>query len=225
MFKAEKLVPTIFGIVGIILIIVAFGILYSHESTKDEYATTKATITRIEPYRDRDGDTSYDVYVKYTVDGKEYESYLYYYSSSMSVGDVETVYYKIDNPAKLRSTSYLLIVIPLAFGIIFMLIGLIPFLLGRSNKSLMKKGLLVRATVNNIALNTNIISNNINPYKISFTFRNPMDGIDYSFTSKNLWVDLSNTYLQEINVYINPQKPTKFYINPNELQQIATTSY
>lgn len=94
------------------LMLIVFGIIFfiAVNRSKD-YIKTEATVTKVEleqeAYTDGNGDrveATYTVSVKYTADGKEYESELGGLSE-YKVGDKMTVYYNPADPAQITQIN------------------------------------------------------------------------------------------------------------------------
>ena len=90
---------------GVVLMI--FSLFFFDASDKTRYyKKTQAVVTSAELFEDEHyaGDThfdaTYDVYVKYTVDGKEYEGH-YGVFPDMAAGDVITIGYDPDDPSQI----------------------------------------------------------------------------------------------------------------------------
>lgn len=91
-------------LVGLIISIIA-GVMFIAPDN-NTYEKVEATITSIEEIEDTDQsetDTNYAVYVKYTVDEKEYKAQLNGYQSNWKVGKVIECEYNVDDPASLRT--------------------------------------------------------------------------------------------------------------------------
>ena len=126
---------------GIILIIVSMFMFKSVDQTKD-YIKTEAIVTRTElheeAYTDSDGnynEATYTVYVKYTVDGAEYEEE-YGIFPNISEGDKVTICYDPANPKEIaQPIGSIVPIIMVIAGALFLLIGIgsviIKFLRGR----------------------------------------------------------------------------------------------
>ena len=71
--KTEKLVWSIFAVIGAVFFVIGIFICILMFNTKGKIETT-GVITEITSYRDSDGDRRHNVYVAYEVDGREYES-------------------------------------------------------------------------------------------------------------------------------------------------------
>ena len=119
---AKFLIPA-----GLMLII--FGSIMLIINTKNSnYIETESTITKVileqEAYTDTDGnfvEATYNVNLKYTVNGKEYHAQLGGVSN-YKVGEKMTIYYNPDNPNQITQTKSLLL------PIIIIIAGIISFI-------------------------------------------------------------------------------------------------
>ena len=116
---------------GIFLIV--FGIVFFVISKKNQdYIETESTITKVEleseEYTNADGehvDATYSVTVKYTVDGKEYESELGGLGK-LKEGDKMTIYYNPADPNEITQTKSLIVpIIIIAVGIAALVGGIL----------------------------------------------------------------------------------------------------
>ena len=127
------------GLVSLIpigLLLIVFGILsfISVERTKD-YIKTEAVVTKAslyeDAYTDADGnhyDATYTVYVKYTVDGDEYNRE-YGIFSNYKEGDKVTIAYNPENPNEIvQPNGVVLPIIFLGLGIISLIVGVIKLI-------------------------------------------------------------------------------------------------
>ena len=123
---------TLGAIIAIVLGIacVGFGVYSQFFQTKG-FEETTATITKIEEnWRGYNEETmedeyDYDVYVKYTVDGKEYEGKADTYDGSYVEGKEITVFYNPSNPADIHGDSGFLGIIMIAAGAVLAIAGVI----------------------------------------------------------------------------------------------------
>ena len=107
-YIARFLIP-----VGLILII--FGVVFFIANTKNQdYIEVESTVSNVELYQDEYIDTdgnrveaTYDVSVKYNVDGKEYEAVLSGLSKH-KIGDKIKIYYNPSNPSQITQTKSLI---------------------------------------------------------------------------------------------------------------------
>lgn len=127
----ESRVARFFIPAGLILFI--FGIVLFVISFKTQnYIKIESTISSVElaenAYTDSEGnytEASYEVKVKYTVDGKEYEEDLGRFYKR-NVGDKMTIYYNPDDPTQITQTKGMLIpLIVIALGIASLVGGII----------------------------------------------------------------------------------------------------
>ena len=113
---------------GIALIIFGVFAFISNGKTKD-YPKTEAVVSRVELYEeattDVDGnpvEATYTVYVKYTVDGVEYEEE-YGVFSGFKEGDKKTIVYNPENPKEISDPPSLILAIGLLVGGIVSLVA------------------------------------------------------------------------------------------------------
>lgn len=108
---------------------IVFGIFAIKRINKGKsFTPVQGVITRIDAQSggiDENGNTEYTyyVFVKYTVDGTEYESELGEYQSSYREGDSIEVKYNPDNPSEIQSTSTLSAILTIAMPIVAVLAG------------------------------------------------------------------------------------------------------
>lgn len=116
------------AVLGVALIITGTVWLAISENFKKNAVQTEAIITKIEKYKDSDGEDSYDVFVEFYTDDEKIEGSLGYHSNGMSEGDIVTVFYDPDNPNKFQNSSngIMIFVILMIFGIPFTLVGFLP---------------------------------------------------------------------------------------------------
>ena len=113
-------------VIGIAL--VGIGIYVQFFQTKG-FKETTATITKIEEtwrgYNDETMEDEYDyeVYVKYTVDGKEYEGKADTYDGSYAEGKEITVFYDPSNPADIHGDSGFLGFVMIGIGAVMVVAG------------------------------------------------------------------------------------------------------
>lgn len=91
----NAVVPVFLAAAGIALIVMGFRSIKMHK----EFLPTTAVVSSIERVEEADGGYHDDVYVKYTVDGRPYESVLGGLQRSWSVGEEVAVLYDPADPA------------------------------------------------------------------------------------------------------------------------------
>lgn len=128
--KESNTVKSLF-LIGIFVFI--FGIIWLIGNINNQdYIKIDATITKYEineeAHFDDDSnfvDATYDLYLKYTVDGKEYTSTLYN-TSFKDVGEIITIYYNPNDPSQITQSKSLIIpLILISAGIIAFIGGVI----------------------------------------------------------------------------------------------------
>lgn len=113
-FFRESRIARFFIPAGIMLII--FGVLVFIINSKNQnYIETQATISKVEisqeAYTDADGnyvDATYDISVKYTVGGKDYEQVLGELPK-YNIGDKMKIYYNPKDPSQITQTKSLIL--------------------------------------------------------------------------------------------------------------------
>ena len=113
---------------GIILIIMSI-LLFVIGNHNKNYIKIESTVSKVELVKeettDSEGNTEeaiYDIYVKYTVDGKEYDTELGE-MPERKVGDKITIVYNPDNPSEISQPSSIILNICLLVGGIVSLVG------------------------------------------------------------------------------------------------------
>lgn len=129
-FLRESSTARFFIPLGILLIV--FGTAMFIINTKNEnYIKTEAVVTKaelVEPeHTDIDGNTveaTYKVFVKYTVDGKEYNEELGELSGSYRINEKMTIYYNPDDPSQITQTkSKIIPIVMIALGCVSLVYG------------------------------------------------------------------------------------------------------
>ena len=115
------------------LILIIFGVVVFVINTKNQnYKEIEATVSNVtlseDEYTDADGnhvDATYDIDVKYTVEGNEYESELNGMSKH-NIGEKIKIYYNPSNPSEITQTKSLILpIVIIVAGIIALVSGII----------------------------------------------------------------------------------------------------
>lgn len=131
MFFRESITARFFIPLGIILIV--FGvIIFGINKENQNYIKTNAIVSRMdlvsESYIDENHnevEATYNVYVKYNVDGKEYEEELGELSGYKENQEI-TIYYNPDDPVKITQTKSLVLpIVMILFGFVSFVGGII----------------------------------------------------------------------------------------------------
>lgn len=123
---------------AVILTVLSIWYLYTSVSLAANGVEASATVVRLEASSSSDGGTTYSPVFRYVVDGQEYEyeSVNSSYPPSHEVGEVTTLLYNPENPAKARENSFwelwLLpsIMCPISFGMVVLSV-MIPMIVRR----------------------------------------------------------------------------------------------
>jgi len=129
------------------VVLIAFGaVMFGIIAKQIGYKKVDSTISRIELYEeehtedDTHYDTTYTTYVKYTVDGKEYEAELGQYAG-VKVGDKKTIIYNPKNPTEISEKVNIIVPIAIIAAGAVSLIGAIISIMRtrKKNKALRKQ--------------------------------------------------------------------------------------
>ena len=225
--KVENLTWIIFAIIGAILVVIGF-ILFGSVFNYNNKIETAGIITRISLSRNSENE-SRRVYVSYVAEGNEYESTLNGYSSSFYEGKEIEIYYDKDNPNKIgmKSLDLLILILP-GIGLIFLIIGGTGILVKVNKKKLEKRlkenGELIYADYVETIINTSYSVNGRYPYKIICEWTNPVDGEEYTFKSRNIWLNpediIEERNIKQFPVYIDKNNKKKYFVDINILAEI-----
>ncbi len=219
--KLKNLTWIIFTSIGAIFVIIGLFVfvnIFNYENKVD----TIGTITEISSYGGTNRNRNHEVYVAYTVEGKQYESRLNGYSSSFYEGKEIKIYYDKDNPNKIgmKSLNLLFLIFP-GIGLIFLIIGLAGILVKANKRKLEKRlkenGRLIYADYSETVLNTLYRVNGKCPYNIICEWNNPLDNKKYIFKSKNIWINperiIVEKNIKQLPVYIDNNNIKKYIID------------
>lgn len=131
MLFRESITARFFIPLGIILIV--FGvIIFGINKENQNYIKTNAIVSRMDLVREsyidenhNEVEATYNVYVKYNVDGKEYEEELGELSGYKENQEI-TIYYNPDDPVKITQTKSLVLpIVMILFGFVSFVGGII----------------------------------------------------------------------------------------------------
>lgn len=199
------------------LVLIGIGVIIGVSAAKFEKngVRTQCEIVDIRHDRGNDDNTHTDVYVKYTVDGKEYISKLGSYSSSWRIGDEFIILYDPENPARItypkgnRNAQILCF----SFGgaiVVFAVGFIVSGIAGKSKrKRCMRTGRKVEATVVELDVKNNT---HIMGYSPAHIVCRDADGNDYE---KNFLFGkgCDIAFGAKVDVYVNADNPDKYYID------------
>lgn len=135
--RLSKVIEIVIIALGIILIALSFLFQSLRSKSFENCVEITATITRIDVLW-RNKESSHDVYVEYTYDGKDYKNRLNYWDSTMYEGKTIELYVDVNNPQKISSHALwgMFFIIFFVTGMIFFIIGVIILIISRNNKKL-----------------------------------------------------------------------------------------
>jgi len=113
------------------LMLTIFGVvIFTINSKNQNYIGVEAIVSKVElaeeEHLDANDDivhATYKIYVKYNVDGKDYEEELGELSGDYKEGDKMTIYYNPNNPSEITQTTSLVLPIVIIIGGIAVLAG------------------------------------------------------------------------------------------------------
>lgn len=188
-------------------------------------AETVAVITNITSHSQRGANgkrsTTHDVYVRYEVDGQQYESELNTYFSSYHVGKQIDIYYRVADPSDIgtKSGDYMFLMFP-AFGLLAIIVGVFCMLPGKKSK-LLKTGTRINASYVETICETKFKKNGVSPYRIICEWTNPEDYIKYTFKSEYIWMNpeeiIQRKGITTFPVYLDSKNIKKYAVDVCEI--------
>ena len=202
-------------IIGLVLIAIGITgiILFSDKSNK---TVTTATVSKVV------GNGKHaDIYIKYDVHGKEYETKINSYFSNWRVGKQLEIYYETDKPSNAVSKFHgdYNGFIFLALGG-FAVISSIYFMKRASKRSLSMlrdTGMLINAEYVKTEMNIYSASHGVNPYNIYCRWTDPQDGVVYDFCSFDIWKNpekiITERNIKTIPVYVDADNKKRYFVD------------
>lgn len=220
----EKILALIFGVLGVIFIIVAV-LLASHSGRiARTYIKTTAEITGFDISR-RNTDDRYSrrTAIKYEVEGQSLEQLLNEYSSSMYEGKIIPVLVNPEDYYDVR-TSTLMYLPAIIFGVVaipFLVVSiiLIVVMVSRNKRfsRIYEEGKRITAEVTGGRINRNYSVNNRHPWRMECRYEDTFSGEEHVFKSGNVWFDPNQYIGRPISVYILDGNFSNYYIDVDSL--------
>ena len=216
-----------FASIGLLFTVLGIVLFFTQSIDKDDRVYTTAIIERIDRYTDSDGDTSYDVFVSYYVDNKEYIEELNSYTSSYYEGKEIEVYYDKNKPSRVRTDGFeFVFLIFSVVGLVFVIIGLSgiigSILKKKKVKELKQTGMIIEAIYETTLVNGNFEVNGSNPYNIICSWYDSITNQTYELKSDNLWYNpeeyISQKNITKFKVYINPSNYKEYTMDLSEIE-------
>lgn len=221
------LMGIIYAIVGIIFLIIGIAISVHNNNFLKNAQQTNAVISRVEKeyYKDSDGDrkTKHNVWVKYEINGKQYEELLDYYSSNMREGDTIIINYSPDDPSEIitNTGSKILDLVIIPLGSILAMLGLFfilkKILSDQRRKRLIQSGECLTGVITNVEINKYVTINNRHPYKTECEVIDHYSGERYLYSSDNIMGNISDLIGKEVTVYVDSKNKKNYYVDIYEL--------
>ena len=221
------LMGIIYAIVGIIFLIVGITISVHNNNFLKTAQQTNAVISQIEKeyYNDSDGErkTKHSVWVKYEIDGRQYEELLDYYSSDIHEGDTIIINYSPDDPSKIITNmgSKILGFVIIPLGSVFALLGYIlimkKILSGQKRNKLIQSGEGLTGIITNVQKNKYVTINKIHPYKAECEVIDPYSNEKFLYSSDNIMGNISDLIGREVTVYVDSNNKKNHYVDIYEL--------
>lgn len=232
----SKGINNFFLLFGAVFFAVGFSFLLagvihclSFNAFKSKAEVIEAQITRIDVNHVRKTDTGTrsdcDVWVSYTIDGREYDTELNYYTSGMHEGDTIEIFFDPDDPLNIKADTLLLDIIFIGLGGVFTIIGgcfLVSHISRRSRKKrLINEGEQLTATITNVC-RSNVLVNGRHPYRAECEYTDPFSGDKYLFSSDSVMNDISDLVGSTVTVYADRSDRRKYYVDVGELSERYT---
>lgn len=219
----EKVCGGVFLAVGIGMIIGAIVAAMFGQKFKETAREIQGVIAEIDKWYDDDGESHYDVWVTYEMEGREYTEEISFYSSGMYEGKPIDILVDMNYPTRIRSVdgSIFLVAILGGMGLIFAVAGgtvfAIPILRNAKIKKVKEGGYYVYAQVTGGFVCNNYTVNNRHPYKMECKYEDVFSGITHMFTSEHIWVDPQPYVGREVKVYCNRDFNGDYYVDVDSL--------
>ncbi len=221
------LMGIIYAIVGIIFLIVGITISVHNNNFLKNAQQTNAVISRIEKeyYYDSDGErkAKHSAWVKYEINGRQYEELLDYYSSDMREGDTIIINYSPDDPSKIITNmgSKILGFIIIPLGSIFALLGLILIMKkihsDQKRNKLIQSGECLTGIITNVERNKYVTINKMHPYKAECEVIDHYSKEKYLYSSDNIMGNISDLIGREVTVYVDSNNKKNYFVDIYEL--------
>ncbi|MBN2834517.1 MAG: DUF3592 domain-containing protein [Candidatus Delongbacteria bacterium] len=199
--KSFSIFGTIFGLIGIIMLILCVYFIFDTKEFIKISKITKGTIVDFYESESKDSDgyvtISYFPIVEYFDDNGD----LYDYKSSSNTTDLTTgrivdVRYNPADPRDARIASdfsdmWAGSLVTGIIGVVFTFLGTLFYFIGTSEKRRAKKALsytkIIEARISGVELNTSIRVNGAHPFRLLAEWKDDRTNEIYEFKSSNLW--------------------------------------
>lgn len=206
------------------VILIAFSVFYFVDASDFSKTAEKVRgeVVAVEEEIDSDGHRDTDVYVSF-----EYDSEIYEYvklndsrSNSRYEGERLTLYVDSEDLSDVRTTKAPVAGIALlCMGVMVMAISLSTFIAifkkNNVDKTLMEKGKVIMAMVEQITYDPSVTVNGRNPLRVHCSYFDMYTAQQYNFTSESVWDNLNYNFApgDQIPVYVMPDDYSKYYVS------------
>lgn len=220
------IIGIIFAFLGVTFIIAGIIVSAQTKSFLNKSEQTEAVISQIEAdHYKMNGKRriNYDVWVKYTVEGIQYEELLNYYSSSMCAGDIITINYDPNDPSRILSSlgSTVIVLVFIPIGAVFSILGsifIIQKIISDSHRDkLIQNGERYTGVITNVVLNNYVRINGRHPFKAECEVIDPYSGEKSLYCSDSIMNDISYLVGRAVTVYVDSNNKKKYYVDIDEL--------
>ena len=230
MKKVEWLIAIIFSSTGLVFLVAGISLTVGTFKDNNDFVEHRAVITRLQQYRNSEGELSHLVYIEYKINGVTYNQYYDSYKSSMRTGQEVIIYYDPDSPERILASGgkdYLVLIFP-GMGALFFILGAsmagVKIANTYKKKKLKAYGDLINAEFVEAAMNTKYSVNSNHPYNVFCRWTDSSSQTEYSFKSENIWYDplpaIEAKGITSFPVYIEKHNPKKYYISLDCLQGV-----
>ena len=210
-----------FAVFGVIMLCIGIISIVNSMNFRKNSEQVTGVISHIETRREHHLDSGstevHDVYVKYTVNGQEYEQELGFYESSMYAGKEIEIFYNPENPMEIKGNDGAISIILPLMGVVFLVIGLVFVNNDRKNKKqlemLLSKGNTAEGIITAITVDHNTTINNRHPLKAEVTVTDPVTGEQFLYSSDSIMEDIRYLEGRRVTVYYDPDDRSKYYID------------
>lgn len=226
--RALKLLKYVIMFVGLGLLVGGINDVLETRAFIGKAESAEGTVIRVEPFRhqsDKPSTKRYLPVIRFSARddrGTDFPGSPTTISWAYQVGEKVPVWYNPANPRDAIQGGFLALwfnpSIVIAIGGLISLIYAVIYTFKAYETGLAIYlrlfGEPVRTTFVSVSPNPLVFTNDVHPFNIVSTWRNPLTGTTHEFTSPDLWFDLEG-YVPagEITVYIKPEDPGTYYMD------------
>ncbi|UXI66380.1 DUF3592 domain-containing protein [Tahibacter amnicola] len=227
-----KLIIGLFGVPGLIMLFASLSLTYATLSFRVNATRTPGVVVDLEPRSGSKGRSTYAHVFEFTDAGGTVRRVT---SSSSSrppaheVGAPVVVYYDPANPNRAHTAGFManwfLPCLMGLFGIVFGGIGaafLVSEIRRLRRRALMRRiGRRVRGEVSRTVMNKNLKIGGKHPWRLHVRWHDPITGKNHTFVSEDLFVDVNGLAGEAIDVLIDSDDPTRYWVDVSALEKSA----